>query len=117
MGWAAPLAPVGLIAAGGTAVGLSPSGWAVGLACGLVTSGAVARGSVRSSHVLGPADQVTLTRAWLACAGAGRGAVGCGRAAWVSALVALSAAGLVLDAVDGWVARRTDTSSRFGARF
>src|SRR3954469_15760420 len=117
MGWAAPLAPVGLIAAVGTAVGLSPSGWAVGLACGLVTSGAVARGSVRSSHVLGPADQVTLTRAWLACAVAALVADGFVHETSVSTLVALSTAGLVLDAVDGWVARRTDTSSRFGARF
>ena len=32
-------------------------------------------------------------------------------------LVALTAVALVLDAVDGWVARRTETASALGARF
>ena len=35
----------------------------------------------------------------------------------VPALVALSVVALVLDALDGWVARRTRTASAFGARF
>jgi phosphatidylglycerophosphate synthase len=35
----------------------------------------------------------------------------------VAALVSIAAVALVLDAVDGWVARRTHTASPFGARF
>jgi phosphatidylglycerophosphate synthase len=67
--------------------------------------------------VLGPADQVTLTRAWLTCAVAALVAEGIVHETSVTALVSLSTAALVLDAVDGWVARRTHTTSRFGARF
>ena len=35
----------------------------------------------------------------------------------VAAIVVLSTLALVLDVVDGWVARRTRTSTAFGARF
>ena len=47
--------------------------------------------------------------------GAGRGLV---RAETpVALLVTLSAAALALDLIDGWIARRTDTATAFGARF
>ena len=56
---------------------------------------------------------MTLTRASLACGvGALVAACAAGRL-----LVALAAVALVLDAVDGRVARRTGTVSPFGARF
>lgn len=73
----------------------------------------------------GPADRVTLARALLTCAVAGLAAAAAvdgleGPAAWaggVGLLVWLASLALVLDAVDGWVARRTGTVSAFGARF
>ena len=72
----------------------------------------------------GPADRVTLARAVLACAVAGlaaAAALGGPEAHAVEGalglLVGLASVALVLDAVDGWVARRTGTVSAFGARF
>lgn len=67
---------------------------------------------------LGAANRITLGRAVLvlpACALAVRtDALSDGAAWWV---VGLSTAGLILDGVDGYVARRTRTASAFGARF
>ena len=60
----------------------------------------------------GPADRVTLARAVLACAVAGLAVLGD-----VGLLVIAASVALALDAVDGWVARRTRTVSAFGARF
>jgi phosphatidylglycerophosphate synthase len=65
---------------------------------------------------LGPANQVTLVRATLALGVAMITAASFSRPAPVSILVALAAVALVLDGVDGWVARRTWTT-RFGAHF
>jgi phosphatidylglycerophosphate synthase len=110
------VALVVLLAALGATVGLGPNGWAAGLACGAAVTGAVAAGRTRPD-VLGPADLVTLTRALLACAVAALVV----DAGWEDgaqhALVALATVALVLDAVDGKVARRTSTTSPFGARF
>src|SRR3954471_15414571 len=66
---------------------------------------------------LGPADKVTLVRAVLTAGVAGYAAasVVSGGAFPVAAL--LAAVALPLDAVDGWVARRTGTCSARGARF
>jgi phosphatidylglycerophosphate synthase len=112
------VALVALLAALGTTVEMGLSAWVVGLACGALVSLAVARGVVGTgTRRLGPADLITLTRATLAC----------GIAAVVvdpspdhstrPTLVTLAVIALVLDAADGCVARRTGTSSTFGARF
>ena len=61
----------------------------------------------------GPASWVTLARATLAVGVAVLAVVGTS----VALLVTLAAAALALDAVDGWVARRTGTVTAFGARF
>lgn len=99
-------------------VGLSASGLGVGIACGIVTNAILARGRARfGTDRLGPADQVTLIRATLACAVAALTADSFGRPAPMTTLVALTVVALVLDAVDGWVARRTETESRLGALF
>ena len=98
------------------AVGLGPGGWAVGLVAGV---GAVALHIIarrRTSASIGPADWVTLTRAVLTAGVAGLVASG-GDGAAISWLVALSSIALALDAVDGQVARRTQTASALGARF
>ena len=66
---------------------------------------------------LGPADRVTLTRATLVGGVAALTADSFDRPAPVAVLVALAVVALVLDAVDGQVARRTGTASALGARF
>jgi phosphatidylglycerophosphate synthase len=72
--------------------------------------------TVHLGHRLGPADRVTLARALLAGAVAVLTAVSFSRPV-ATALVSIAAVALVLDAVDGWVARRTGTASPFGASF
>jgi phosphatidylglycerophosphate synthase len=110
---------VALLAALALTVGLSSSGWVFGLACGVVLNVAVAHGLTRGGigALLGPADLVTLTRATLACGVAALVVDSYLAQPAAIALVALAVVALVLDAVDGWVARRTRTSSRFGTRF
>ena len=106
-----------LLALAGT-VGLTVSGWLVGIACGVATFVALARGLNRyGAGALGPADRVTLVRATLVGAVAALMAAAFVRPAAVQTLVTLSVVALVLDAVDGWVARRTGTASPLGARF
>ncbi len=112
------LAQLVLLAALAGTVGLSGSGWVVGIACGVITNALLARGLARfGAGRLGPADQVTLIRATLAGGVAALTADSYGRPAPVTTLVALTVVALVLDAVDGWVARRTETESTLGGLF
>ena len=79
-------------------------------------TGLMARGLTRSgADRLGPADWVTLTRAMLAVAVAALVAESLHRAVPAALLVSLAAVALALDAVDGWIARRTRTTA-LGAR-
>ena len=67
---------------------------------------------------LGPANRVTLGRLVLALPVAALGlqpGVGSEAVRWT--VVAVGTVALVLDGVDGWVARRTGTGTAFGARF
>ena len=64
----------------------------------------------------GIANQVTLLRAGLVCLAGGALVSGTSPIATWS-LCVLIAVALGLDAVDGWLARRLDLASRFGARF
>jgi len=112
------LGVLGLLVSLQQLAGLGPTGWAVGIACGALLNLLLARGLVdRVQPVLGPADRITLTRAVLACGIAALTVDGFDRPDPVVVLVALAAVALVLDAVDGWVARRTRTASLLGARF
>jgi phosphatidylglycerophosphate synthase len=112
------LAQVMLLVALACTVGLTVSGWLLGIACGVATNGALARGLDRyGANALGPADRVTLVRATLVGAVAALMADAFVRPVAVPTLVTLSVVALVLDAVDGWVARRTATVSPLGARF
>jgi phosphatidylglycerophosphate synthase len=123
-GLAAPLtvlaAQVLLIAglaltAGLDAGGLGPVGWALGLACGGVMSLTLARGlAYWGSDRLGPADWVTLTRATLTVGVAALVADSFTAPVPVALLVSLASLALVLDAVDGRIARRTGTTSALG---
>lgn len=97
---------------------LGPTATAVGVACGIGLNLAVARGLARSdADGLGPGDLVTLTRATLACGVAALVVDTGARPAALSVLVVLAVVALLLDAVDGPVARRSGTVSSFGARF
>ena len=112
------IAQVLLGAALAVTVGLSGAGWAVGVACGLIMNAALAHGILRyRPQRLGPADWVTLVRATLAVGVAALVADSFDEPPHVTTLVTLSAVALALDAVDGWVARRSELTSRFGARF
>jgi phosphatidylglycerophosphate synthase len=112
------VALVAMLAALGTTVDLGLVEWGVGLACGVLVFLGVARGVVRARiRAFGPADLVTLTRATLACVIAAVVAHAYPHGSSRSTLVALAVLALLLDAADGRVARRTGTSSAFGARF
>ena len=99
-------------------VGLGVAGWLVGMACGLATAALLVQGLARSgTRVLGAANRVTLTRATVVGGVTALVADGFVRPASVTAIVGLAVVALILDGVDGWVARRTGTVSALGARF
>jgi phosphatidylglycerophosphate synthase len=107
-----------LLGALSATVGLGAVGWLVGLSCGAGGAAWVTRGLVRQESAgLGAANAVTLTRGVLSCGVAALTADSLTRPAPVPTMVALATVALVLDAVDGRVARRTHTTSVFGARF
>jgi phosphatidylglycerophosphate synthase len=109
----------------GTA-GLGPAGVAAGLACLLATCVLLARGFTAAGRrglapvgrlALSPADRITLARAGLVAGVAALVVDSIGRPVDVAALTGLATAALVLDAVDGQVARRLRACSELGARF
>jgi phosphatidylglycerophosphate synthase len=104
-------AQAALLAMVAVTTGLGVVGWITGAVFGLSLYALIPQPR------LGPADRVTLIRAML---------VGCVTALVADAftrpvparpLVAIAVVALVLDAIDGKVARRTGTSSASGARF
>ena len=122
VGMAAQLALLGVLAA---TVGIGMAGWVVGVLVGAVTNGLLARALHRNGcTTIGPANAVTLTRATLvggiaaliAVSAEPAGVGGAATPATVPVLVALCAVALLLDGVDGQVARRTGTVSALGAR-
>jgi phosphatidylglycerophosphate synthase len=99
-------------------VGLDGTGWVVGVAYGLVMTAALAIGLDRAgADRLRPADRVTLTRAVLVGGVAALTADSFHHPAPLATLVAVTTVALALDAVDGWVARRTGTATPLGAQF
>ncbi|MEO7372370.1 MAG: CDP-alcohol phosphatidyltransferase family protein [Terrimesophilobacter sp.] len=107
-----------LLAALAATVGLGAAGWSAGILYAIALNALLARAVIRrGSHGLGPADWVTLARATLIGGVTALVADFVDRQTPVSVLVSLATVALVLDAVDGRVARRTHTVSTFGARF
>ncbi len=111
-----------VLAALATSVGLGSAGWLVGTAFAVIVCMTLTRAMHRSgTHMLGPANRVTLFRATLVggvlalVADSLRGHTPV--LAIIAFLVPLAAVALVLDGVDGKVARRTGTSTALGARF
>jgi phosphatidylglycerophosphate synthase len=99
-------------------VGLSSAGWVVGVTSGVITDAALFRGLSRSgTGRLNLAGWVTLVRATLAVGVAALVAESFDRHAPVTTLVSLAALALILDAIDGKVARHTRTAGTLGAHF
>ncbi|HEY2604189.1 MAG TPA: hypothetical protein VGI67_21710 [Thermoleophilaceae bacterium] len=106
-----------LIAVLGQTIGLNSAAWVVGVTCAVGMSAGLALGlSHFGSERLAPADWITLTRGTLAVAVAALVADSFGQSVPLKLLVSLAAVALGLDAVDGWVARRTATGT-LGAHF
>lgn len=106
------------LAAVAATVGLGGAGWLLGTGYAVVSCLALSRGLGRAGSArLGPADRVTLARAVLVGVVTALVADSFGRPTPVALLVTVSAVALLLDAVDGQVARRTGTASALGARF
>jgi phosphatidylglycerophosphate synthase len=111
------LATAALLGVVSVTAGLGVVGWIAGLATGPGAAGLLATARMRSDQPsIHPADWVTLTRAVLIAGVAGLVADSFSRPVSITALVTLSAVALVLDAVDGQVARRTGTATPLGAR-
>nr|WP_076469349.1 CDP-alcohol phosphatidyltransferase family protein [Micromonospora avicenniae] len=99
-------------------VGLGSLGWLAGAGHGVLSFVVLTRAMRRAgTDRLGPADRVTLSRSVLVGAVTALVADTIGRPAPVGLLATLTAVALLLDAVDGRVARRTGTASALGARF
>ena len=112
------IAQVLLLAVLRETAGLGAAGWIVGIACAVTMATALARGLARCpGDRLGPASWVTLARATLAVGVAALAADSFTHGTPVALLVTLAAVALGLDAVDGWMARRTGTTTALGARF
>src|SRR5215510_16108100 len=107
LGMLATAALLGVVSA---TAGLGVAGWIAGLATGSAATALLVTARMRSDQpAMFPADWVTLTRALLIAGVAGLVADSFVRPVSVTALVTLSTVALVLDGVDGQVARRTGT--------
>jgi phosphatidylglycerophosphate synthase len=111
------LATAALLGVVSATAGLGVAGWITGLATGSAATALLVTARMRSDQpAIFPADWVTLTRALLIAGVAALVADSFSRPLSVTALVTLSTVALVLDAVDGQVARRTGTATPLGAR-
>src|SRR4051794_26835007 len=106
-----------LVAGLGATAGLTATGYVAGVAAACLTGWALRHGLTRYRHTPGPADAVTTVRLVLVCGIAALVAESFVQPPAVGAIVVLAALALVLDAVDGPIARMTDTVSAFGGRF
>ncbi len=107
-----------LLALLGSAIGLGPAGWVTGLVFAIATWAVLSRALHRAgSRTFGPANRVTLGRATLVGGVTALVADSFQDSPPVSLFVGLTAVALILDGVDGKVARRTGTSTPLGARF
>ncbi|MFJ8487989.1 CDP-alcohol phosphatidyltransferase family protein [Streptomyces sp. NPDC094038] len=107
-----------LLALLGTAIGMGPAGWLTGLAFAIATWAVLSRALHRTRpRSFGPANRVTLGRAILVGGVTALVADSFESSPPVTLLVGLTAVALILDGVDGKVARKTGTSTALGARF
>lgn len=121
LGWeltAGAGAQFGLLAALSAAGWLHAAGWLAGVAYAVVGGGTLTAALHRSgARALGAANRVTLLRAVLVGGVTALAADTLALGSPVRVLVGITVVALVLDAVDGRVARRTGTVTALGARF
>jgi phosphatidylglycerophosphate synthase len=112
------VAQLALVVVLGDVAGLGAPARLVGAAYGVAVAVLLDR-AMRGAGVgsLGPADRVTLTRAVLVGGVAALVAQSYVGPVPVPLVVATAAVALALDAVDGWVARRTRSATALGGRF
>ncbi len=116
--WLWAVAGVAALLAIGAVMPLSAMGWAAGLCYLIVSSSLLSRGLVRrGSTQFGAANAVTATRSMLVGTATALVVTSLGDPRSPVLLVPIVAVALALDAVDGYVARRTDGVSELGARF
>jgi phosphatidylglycerophosphate synthase len=97
---------------------LTAVGWTAGLLYLVVSNGLLARGLHRSGMtVFGWANWATATRSTLVALVTALIAASFVSPMSVPLLVVLASIALVLDAVDGWLARRTHSASELGGQF
>ncbi|GAA1981154.1 CDP-alcohol phosphatidyltransferase family protein [Microbacterium pumilum] len=97
---------------------LSAAGWIAGLLYLVVSNVLLARGLRRHRTVrFGPANIATATRSTLVGIVTALVATSFTAPIAVPLLIGLTVPALALDAVDGWIARRTDTITELGGRF
>ena len=114
LGMLATAVVLGIVSA---TAGLGAVGWITGLVVGSAAAALLVTARRRSDQpAVFPADWVTLTRMLLIAGVTGLMADSFSRPVSIAALVTLSAVALVLDAVDGQVARRTGTATPVGTR-
>jgi phosphatidylglycerophosphate synthase len=109
------LALLAVLTALAATVGLEIRGWVAALATGALGAVLLSEALTRARRDLGPADRVTVLRAVLVGGVTALAADGSDAARTLATLTGLATLALVLDAVDGWAARRSGTASRFGA--
>jgi phosphatidylglycerophosphate synthase len=107
---------IGLLAALSVTVGLHPVGWLVGVAFGILTWLLLVLG-LRRARSLGAANLVTLSRTILIGGVTALVADSVTHHVPMLVVIALASVALALDAVDGYVARNTGTTTPLGARF
>ncbi|MDN3025285.1 CDP-alcohol phosphatidyltransferase family protein [Streptomyces sp. S.PB5] len=107
-----------LLALLGTAIGMGPAGWLTGLVFAVATWAVLSRALHRHRpRSFGPANRVTLGRSILVGGVTALVADSFQSSPPITVFVGLTAVALILDGVDGKVARRTGTSTALGARF
>ncbi len=110
-----------LAAAVAAAAGFGPGYAVAAVACYALIAGGIALGlrRQRSRPPFGPASRITLLRAVLISLIAGLLAVPAAALSptWSWIAVGLASAALALDGLDGWLARRFDHATSFGALF
>jgi phosphatidylglycerophosphate synthase len=98
--------------------GLSTAGWLAGLFYLGVSNALLTRGLRRNGATrFGPANTATATRSTLVGLITALVATSLTEPVSVPLLIGLTVPALALDAVDGWLARRTRTTTELGARF